>query len=133
MCWTYILCAPKALQIVKSNTFVPFTNVAIVISFMFDIFYFKRLMVWSDYLGSVLIVACTVCLAILADRQTTKSNDNDYKSPDLESSDKREDSTEYSSNGLSNSEYSSPLRWDETRNYLADEHSPFKNITFIKS
>lgn len=67
LCWTYILCAPKALQIVKSNTFVPFTNVAIVISFIFDIFYFKRLMVWSDYLGSLLIISCTVCLAILAD------------------------------------------------------------------
>lgn len=77
-CWMYTLFAPKALQIVSSNTFVPFTNIAIVVSFMFDILYFKRLMLWSDYLGSFLIISCTICLTVLAERHDQGNND-DYK------------------------------------------------------
>lgn len=76
-CWMYTLFAPKALQIIKSNTFVPFTNVATVISFLFDISYFKRLMLWSDYLGTVLIIFCTICLTMLAEHHDTSSNSSD--------------------------------------------------------
>ena len=64
--WNCCVFAPLALQTIKSNTFSPFTNLAIVISFLFDIFYFNRIMLFSDYLGTTLIIACTICLTLLA-------------------------------------------------------------------
>ena len=65
---------------IKSNTFSPFTNLAIVISFLFDILYFKRIMVWSDYFGTALIIICTIILTFLAnDDKSSDATDLDQQ------------------------------------------------------
>lgn len=69
-CWLYTWLATMALQHVKSSVFVPFTNVAIVMSFIFDIFYFGRTMFWSDYAGAGLIIFGTVAQSKLAEKNS---------------------------------------------------------------
>lgn len=78
-CWLYTSLAPLALQYIKSSTFIPFTNLSIIMSFVFDISYFGRVMFWSDYVGAALIIFCTVVQSKMGKNTNTNDDDN-YKS-----------------------------------------------------
>lgn len=69
-CWLYSQLAPLALQFVSAGTFVPFSNVAIIMSFFFEIFYHGRIMFWSDYIGATLIIVGTAIQSNLAEKTT---------------------------------------------------------------
>ena len=71
--WTTFYFAPKALETLKSNVFSPFTNLAIILSFCFDALYFSRIMLWSDYFGTLLVIACTILLAFFSHNTDEKS------------------------------------------------------------
>ena len=47
-----------ALGIVKSGTVAGFYNIALIISFLTDVNYFKRDLMWSDYAGVSVIIIC---------------------------------------------------------------------------
>lgn len=49
----------QGLSAVKSGTMAAFQNIAIFIGFFIDIFYFHRVILWSDYVGSGLIIVFT--------------------------------------------------------------------------
>lgn len=66
-CYGYFLFAPIALQNVKAGTFVPFTNIAIIMSFFFEILYFGRVMFYTDYLGASMIILGTTLQAKFAE------------------------------------------------------------------
>lgn len=48
-----------ALGIVKTGTVAGFYNLALIISFLTDVIYIKRKLVWSDYFGGTIIILCT--------------------------------------------------------------------------
>lgn len=62
-----------ALGIVKSGTVAGFYNLSLVISFITDTFFFKRTLVWSDYLGASIIIICTTLQSIIANKDHEES------------------------------------------------------------
>ena len=48
-----------ALGIIKSGTVAGFYNIALVLSYLTDVAYFKRDMIWSDYCGALIIIVST--------------------------------------------------------------------------
>ena len=57
--WASQECLAQGLSAVNSGTMAAFQNVAIVMGFLCDIYYFKREIFWSDYTGAGMIVLFT--------------------------------------------------------------------------
>ena len=49
-----------SLMSVKSGTTACFYNISMIIAFIVDVAYFKRLAIWSDLLGASLIMIFTI-------------------------------------------------------------------------
>lgn len=62
-----------ALGIVKSGTVAGFYNLALVISFLTDSLYFDRKLVWSDYIGALIIIVCNLLQCIIANMDHEES------------------------------------------------------------
>ena len=67
----------------KANTFVPFTNIAIALSFVFDIAYSNRLVLVTDYIGLALIILCTMVLTVLGNNQKQSEKSNEIQRPSV--------------------------------------------------
>lgn len=63
-----------ALSAVKSGTLAAFQNISVVFGFLFDIYYFKRTIFWSDYLGASMIVVFTTMQSIFSNFDNKDSN-----------------------------------------------------------
>ena len=70
-----------ALGAVKSGTVSGFYNVALVISFLTDVFYFKMILVWSDYVGALVIIISTCFQGYISnqDNEASKKAQESYK------------------------------------------------------
>ena len=62
-----------ALGIVKSGTVAGFYNLSLIISFLTDVFYFKRELVWSDYTGATIIIICNTLQSVVANQDHEQS------------------------------------------------------------
>ena len=62
-----------ALGAVKSGTVSGFYNIALVLSFVTDVFYFHRILVLTDYIGAGLIVVCTCFQGYISNQDNEKN------------------------------------------------------------
>jgi len=51
-----------------------FQNIAVVIGFLVDIFYFHRTILWSDYLGAGMIIVFTTTQSVISTIDNYKIN-----------------------------------------------------------
>lgn len=65
-------CAPLALQTLKSSIFVPFTNLSLVMAFMFEVLYLGRQDFWTDYTGASLIIGFTLIQSYYSQKADAK-------------------------------------------------------------
>ena len=61
---------------VKSGTTACFYNISMIIAFIVDVAYFKRLAIWSDLMGASLIMIFTIAQGLLSNQE---SKDEEYE------------------------------------------------------
>lgn len=65
----------QGLSTVKSGTMAAFQNIAIIMGFLIDIFYYKRQICWNEYLGSGIIIFFTCMQSYYSHLDNYKENE----------------------------------------------------------
>ena len=64
-----------ALMSVKSGTTACFYNISLIIAFIVDVAYFKRIAIWSDIMGASLIMIFTIAQGLLSNEESKEEEE----------------------------------------------------------
>ena len=60
---------------VKSGTTACFYNISLIIAFIVDVAYFKRIAIWSDIMGASLIMIFTIAQGLLSNEESKEEEE----------------------------------------------------------
>ena len=64
-----------ALISVKSGTTACFYNISLIIAFVLDVVYFKRMVLWTDIVGATMIMVFTIAQGLLSNEESIKKEE----------------------------------------------------------